>query len=390
MRKPFSRITRNLLAGLALGAAMVASAAAQTTAPATAVTPAPASTNGPPAGFTVPADPKPDDTNAERSKSQPGNNAPAWRLVRDSGVQPGITNLPGKEMGVLVQPFVQYPGSKYTSAGEAWRQVRNQWIIPYGGALMFIALLGIALFYWRVGPMGGHEPDTGRTIERFTYFERAAHWSLAGTFVILSVSGIVLAFGKFFLLPVLGATLFGWLSYALKMAHNFTGPVFAVALVIFAFTYLRDNMPRAHDLRWLAKGGGMFSGEHLPSGKFNAGEKFIFWVGVIVLGLIVTASGLVLNLLVPGVGQTRGQMQVAHMVHAVASVLMMAMFMGHIYMAMWGVKDAMKGMRTGQVDEAWAKEHHELWHDDVKAGRVPAQRSGAGGAPGLAPMSPQR
>jgi formate dehydrogenase subunit gamma len=196
-------------------------------------------------------------------------------------------------------------------------------------------------------------------------------------------------FGKFFLLPVLGATLFGWLSFAMKNLHNFVGPVFAVALVIFAFTYLRDNLPKAHDLGWLAKGGGMFNGEHVPSGKFNAGEKFVFWVGVIFFGLIVTASGLVLNLLVPGLGQTRGQMQVAHMVHAIASVLMMALFMGHIYMAMWGVKDAMKGMRTGQVDEAWAKEHHEMWHDDVKAGRVPAQRSAAGGAPGLAPMTPQ-
>jgi formate dehydrogenase subunit gamma len=381
MRNALNRFTRHLVAGLALAVTMLASATAQPASP--------ANPNGPPAGFVAPADPKPDDTNAERSKSQPGNNAPAWRAVRDSGLQPGVTSLPGAEKGVLVQPFVQYPGSRFTTAGEAWRQVRNQWIIPYGGALMFIAGLAIALFYWRVGPMGGHEADTGRTIERFTYFERAAHWSVAGTFVILAISGIVLAFGKFFLLPVLGATLFGWLSYALKTAHNFAGPVFAVALVIFAVTYLRDNLPRAHDLGWLAKGGGMFSGEHVPSGKFNAGEKFIFWVGVILLGLVVTASGLVLNLLVPGLGQTRGEMQVAHMVHAVASVLMMALFMGHIYMAMWGVKDAMKGMRTGQVDEAWAKEHHQMWHDDVKAGRVPAQRSGAGGAPGLAPVTPQ-
>jgi formate dehydrogenase subunit gamma len=58
-------------------------------------------------------------------------------------------------------------------------------------------------------------------------------------------------------------------------------------------------------------------------------------------------------------------------------------------MAMWGVKDAMKGMRTGQVDEAWAREHHDLWLDDVKAGRVPAQRSGAGGGAAMAPMTPQ-
>jgi formate dehydrogenase subunit gamma len=55
-------------------------------------------------------------------------------------------------------------------------------------------------------------------IERFTPLERAAHWTNASAFVVLAVSGIVMAFGKFFLLPVLGATLFGWLTYALKTA----------------------------------------------------------------------------------------------------------------------------------------------------------------------------
>ena len=66
--------------------------------------------------------------------------------------------------------------------------------------------------------------------------------------------------------------------------------------------------------------------------------------------------------------------------HAVASVLMMALFTGHIYLGSIGVKGAYQAMRTGYVDEAWAKEHHELWYDDIKAGKVPAQRS-SGGAP---------
>ncbi len=324
----------------------------------------------------APAEPKADDSNAARGKTQPGNNAPFWRGVRDSGGLAGTTNLPGPEMGTLVQSFTQYPGSRYTTAGEAWRQVRNQWILPYGGALLLIAVLAVGMFYWRTGPMGGHEPDTGRQIERFTYFERAAHWSVAISFVILAVSGIVLALGKFFLLPIIGATLFGWLSYVLKTLHNFVGPVFAVALLVFIVGYLRDNLPRAGDVGWLAKGGGMFSGEHVPSGRFNAGEKVVFWGGVIVLGLIVVISGLVLNQLVPGLANTRSQMQIANIVHGVASFLMMAMFVGHIYMGTIGIKGAFKAMRTGYVDEGWAKEHHELWHDDIKAGRVPAVRSG--------------
>ena len=38
--------------------------------------------------------PQPDDTNAQRAISQPGNNAPVWRDVRNSGNQPGVIALP--------------------------------------------------------------------------------------------------------------------------------------------------------------------------------------------------------------------------------------------------------------------------------------------------------
>jgi formate dehydrogenase subunit gamma len=330
---------------------------------------------GPPPGFTVPADPKPEEDNAQRARSQPGNNAPFWRAVRDSGTVEGSTSLPGTEAGSLIQPFVQYPGSMLTNAGEAWRQVRNQWIIPYGGALMVIVALAIALFYWRKGALGGHVADTGRVIERFTYFERAAHWSNAIAFVVLAVSGVVMAFGKFFILPVIGSTLFGWLAYALKNAHNFAGPLFAVSLVVVLLTFVRDNLPTRSDLAWLAKGGGLLGEHEVPSHRFNAGEKVIFWAGVFVLGLIVVASGLVMDKLVPGIDYTRGNMQIAHMVHAVSAVLMMVMFMGHIYLGTIGMKGAYQAMKTGYVDEGWAREHHELWHDDIKAGKIPAQRT---------------
>ena len=347
---------------------------------------APTASKAPPAGFVAPAEPKPDDTNAQRGKSQPGNNEPFWRDVRKSGDTPGITNLPGAELGMLVQPFVQYPGSRVTSAGEAWRQVRNGWIIPYGGSLILIVLLAIALFYWRKGSMGGHEADTGRKIERFTPFERAAHWTNAATFVVLATSGVVMAFGKFFLLPLIGGTLFGWLTYALKTAHNFAGPLFAVSLVVVFLTFIRDNFPRQGDLEWLKRGGGMLSGHEPASHRFNAGEKVLFWAGVFVLGAFVVGSGMVLDKLVPGMAYLRGDMQVAHMIHAVAAVLMMALFLGHIYMGTLGMKGAFSAMRTGMVDEAWAREHHAYWADDIRAGKIPALRS----AEVIQPLTPQK
>lgn len=63
------------------------------------------------------------------------------------------------------------------------------------------------------------------------------------------------------------------------------------------------------------------------------------------------------------------------MIHAVATVLMMAMFLGHIYLGTIGMKGAYRAMRDGQVDAAWAREHHELWYDDIQAGKIPAQRT---------------
>ena len=323
----------------------------------------------------APADAKPSETNAERSKSQPGNNAPFWRGVKNSGLQEGTVNLPGAENGILIQSIADYPGVAPTTAGEAWRQVRNKIIIPYGGALLGIMLLAIAIFYFTRGTLGGHTADTGRKVERFTPFERAAHWTNAITFCVLAVSGLVMAFGKFILLPVIGGTLFGWLTYALKTAHNFAGPIFAVSLIIVIATFIKDNFPQRGDADWLRKGGGMFGGQDVPSHRFNAGEKGLFWVGVFVLGLTVVASGLFLDHLVPGFVFTRGQMQVAHMVHAAGAMLMMTAFLGHIFMGTLGMKGAFSAMRTGYVDEAWAREHHAYWAEDIRAGKIPAQRS---------------
>jgi formate dehydrogenase subunit gamma len=316
--------------------------------------------------------------NAERNRVQPGNNAPIWRGVV-SGME-GFTSLPksqAPEAGVLIQAPVQYPGSRMTTAGEAWRQVRNNWIIPYGGALFLIGLGALAIFYFARGPLGG-DAETGRKIERFTPFERSAHWANAIAFCILAISGLVMAFGKFFLLPVMGGTLFGWLTYVLKNLHNFAGPVFAVSLVIVIVTFMRDEWPQSGDLKWLLRVGGAFDRaghQPPPAHRFNAGEKVIFWFGVFLLGIIVVGSGLVMDMLIPNVVYERGTMQVTNMIHGVAAVLMMTLFLLHIYLGTIGMRGAYKGMRTGYVDEAWAREHHSYWHEDIKAGKIPVQRS---------------
>jgi formate dehydrogenase subunit gamma len=322
------------------------------------------------------AEPQSNETNAQRAKTQPGNNAPFWRGVRNSGTTPGsVNNMQVGERGVLVQEFTQYPGTKLTTAGEAWRQLRNWWIIPIGGVIILFVVLAVALYYKIKGPIGGHGRQTGRVIERFTHFERVAHWSTAITFTILAVSGVVMSFGKFFLLPILGGQLFGWLTYALKTAHNFVGPLFAISMVVMFFTYLPSNWPTRADWAWLIRAGGMLGGEHPPSHRFNAGEKVVFWGGMLVLGVVVVVSGFALDKIVPGLDLTRPQMQVVHIAHAVFSMFIIAMFIGHAYMGTIGVTGSWRAMKTGYVDEGWAEEHHRLWYDDIVTGKIPAQRS---------------
>lgn len=338
-------------------------------------TPPQVQSNGEPVNFIDQPEPKADENNAARAKSQPGNNAPFWRSVRQSGIVEGTTSLPGVEKGVLIQRFETYPGSNYATAGEAWRQVRNRLIIPYGGSLLLIVLVAIGIFYMTRGPMGHDHSQSIRRIERFTPFERSAHWLNAIAFVLLGLSGLVMAFGKFLLLPWMGHNLFGWIAFGLKTLHNFVGPLFAVSLLVIIVTFIKDNLPHASDWLWIKKGGGMLSGEEVPSHRFNAGEKMVFWIGALALGITVITSGLVLDQLIPNLLYTRGQMQLAHMFHIAASVLMLCIIFGHIYLGTIGMRGAYGAMRNGYVSEGWAQEHHELWYDDIKAGKIPVKRS---------------
>jgi len=298
----------------------------------------------------------------ERTKTQPGNNAPVWREANSD--QPHYSSLPAKEAGVLIQ-----------RTGQKWRLFRNGVITIWGGWLVVVVPLAIlAFFAWR-GTIPLKTPRTGRMIERFTPFERIVHWTMAISFSILALSGIVILFGKHFLLPIFGHTLFGWLTYILKNLHNLTGPVFTVAIVVAFVLFVRDNLPSRDDLTWIVRAGGLVTGSHVPSRRFNAGEKLWFWIGLVVFGLILSASGWVLDMIVPGMDYYRATMQIANVIHAIAAVLMIAMACGHIYMGTIGMEGAYRAMRDGYVDEAWAQEHHEIWYDDIKAGKIPAQRS---------------
>ena len=196
---------------------------------------------------------------------------------------------------------------------------------------------------------------------------------MAISFLTLAFTGLLMLFGKYIVLPVFGHTVFGWLAYACKNIHNFVGPVFTVSIIVMFAIFVKDNFPGKGDLQWLKNLGGARG--HASAGRFNAGEKLWFWGGLVFLGLIVSASGFVLDMLVPGILYTRGNMQIAHVIHLVAAVLVFSASLAHIYIGTLGMEGAYKAMKTGYVDDAWAKEHHDLWYADIESGKIPRVRT---------------
>ena len=314
----------------------------------------------------------------QRQVTQPGNNAPVWREVRQEG-QEHYTSVRGRETGVLIQ-----------SAGETWRRIRNGPVTFYGGWLVVVVVLAILGFYAWKGPVKLHDRPTGRLIQRFSDWERVVHWTVAISFCVLGISGLIMFFGKHVLLPVIGYTLFAWLTSLSKNLHNFIAPVFILGVVLMIITWFRDNLPRAYDWQWFRKSWAFFTrGAHIPSGRFNAGEKVWFFAGVIGLSIVVAWSGLIL--LFPNFDQTRGTMQIAWIWHVAAAIIYIVMSLGHIYMGTIGVEGAYRNMREGVTDETWAKEHHSIWYDEVRTGRRPGDemRTG-GGVPAGAPHREER
>jgi formate dehydrogenase subunit gamma len=248
-----------LVLGACLAMPLVATAQ-QSAPPAEKAAPAAAA----PAPAPAPAQAAPAPVPAPGSTATPGWNVPPqWDKVDRS---PAYASVPGRETNVLIQ-----------GAGHEWRKLRNGPVTFYGGILLLLPLIALLGFYLWKGPIKVHDPLTGRQIERFSNIERTAHWTMGISFVVLAITGIVILFGKHIILPWLGHAGFAWITIVAKNLHNFVGPLFIFALVVFILLFIRDNLPKAYDLAWFPKFGGMLSGEHVPSGKFNAGEKSLFW-----------------------------------------------------------------------------------------------------------------
>jgi formate dehydrogenase subunit gamma len=273
-----------------------------------------------------------------------------WRQAR--GGVAGISAVTGPETGVLIQ-----------SGGEVWRSVREGPLVRWGGIGIIVVLAAIILFHLAVGGTK-LEHRTGRTITRWSVFERVIHWYTAILFIILAITGLSLLFGRNVLIPIMGHQAFGaWANFA-KPVHDWLAIPFVIGLVLMMVPWIKDSLPRAYDWTWIKMGGGYLKkGEHPPAGFVNAGEKIWFWL-LFFGSIVLIGSGFFL--LFPNFGFERGTMQLAHVLHAISGVALIAFSLGHIYLGTLGNQGALEGMVTGEVDETWAREHHNLWYEEVK------------------------
>jgi formate dehydrogenase subunit gamma len=216
--------------------------------------------------------------------------------------------------------------------------------------------------------------------------DRYAHWLLAITWVTLAITGLILSLGKSVLLPVIGYTLFSWLAIVAKTVHNFVGPILIVAVPLLFIRFVRDNGIGVADVKWFLNLTGYFRGHEYPSGKFNAGEKLVFWVILVILSTLLVGSGLVL--VFPNFDQTRSTMQLANVVHMVAAYAAISLALVHVYLGTIGMVDAYRAMRYGYVDESWAEHHHRRWYEEVLTGRAREKFADANTLP-QAPTQPR-
>ena len=256
----------------------------------------------------------------------------------------GRITIPDQRASNLIQP-----------EGQTWRAF-HQGTLPWIGAIAILGMLAVlAVFYAARGSIPIEAGRSGRTILRFGFIERFIHWMTAVSFIVLALSGLNISFGRSLVLPLVGENAFGSMSAWLKLAHNYVAFAFMFGLICMFLAWIRDNFPSALDLNWLRQGGGIVGHAHPPARRFNAGQKLIFWT-VILGGAALSVSGWFM-LFPTGVIA----MQFWTMIHAIVSMLLVAVIFAHIYIGTIGMEGAFEAMGSGEVDMNWAKEHHSLW-----------------------------
>ena len=284
--------------------------------------------------------------------------------LQSGGGVAGRVSIPDAGAGNLIKPD-----------NKGWASVQGTTLRVISVVAVLGTLALLAIFFAVRGRIRIDSGFSGRLIERFNGIERFGHWLLAVSFVVLALTGLNFVIGRWVLMPVVGEQAFGTLSGWFKIAHNYMAFPFMLGLVWVFITWVSRNLPRKIDWEWLKMGGGLFSaGVHPPAGKFNAGQKLLFWM-VIIGGAGLSYSGVIM--LFPWMAASPADWQFWQVIHALFAAFMSVVIFAHIYIGSVGMQGAFAAMGSGKVDENWAKEHHSLWVEEVRE----AERNGGAKAP---------
>lgn len=195
-----------------------------------------------------------------------------------------------------------------------------------------------------------------RDLQRYNASERANHWVVGICFILLALSGLAFFHPAFFPLT----QLFGGGPWT-RILHPYLGVVMMLFFVVMAGRFWKLNVIEPRDKEWLRNVRKMVDGnDHdMPEqGKYNGGQKVLFW-GLVIGMAVLFLSGLLMwrAWWTPPVTAVR----LASLLHAVGAVWMIGLIIMHVYAAIW-TRGTIRAMLYGTVTRAWAKQHHRGWY----------------------------
>ena len=202
-------------------------------------------------------------------------------------------------------------------------------------------------------------------VDRYTAGARINHWITAASLVLLAISGLALFTPDLFFLTAL----FGG-GQATRATHPWIGVVLFFSFLGLFLRFWKANLWKAEDGTWLARLRDVLGGheERLPEvGKYNAGQKVVFW-GMSILIVVLIASGVLSWDQYFSQYTTVEQKRIAILVHDVAAIAIICVWIVHLYAAIW-VRGTIGAMTRGQVTGGWAWRHHRKWLRELVAGK---------------------
>jgi len=198
-------------------------------------------------------------------------------------------------------------------------------------------------------------------LQRYSDGERMNHWVIALLFLATGLSGLAFFHpGLFFL-----SALFGGGVWA-RILHPFMGVAMVLGFLGMFLRLWRENLMNEADKEWRRHSMDMLRGDKSrmpPVGKYNAGQKGVFWLMSLCLLLLLVTGFMFWQ---PWFANSFPILvrRIAVVVHAASAVALILGVIMHVYAAIW-VKGTVRAMTRGTVSEAWAKQNHALWHKEM-------------------------